>query len=314
MARRVLAFHYAWHGTPWGPFGDWLGWKGHGYDPERIHSGGRETCMAHQPMDGVYDSGSEETIKRQIAQARSSGIDGFIISWWGREHYSDRVLDAFVRLSPPDFLTVYYETSMTFQARERSRQEAVDGILADLLDLCRRYGDESSWIRVDDRPLLAIYIPCNYTIDEWAEVKEGLAEAGHRVFLLADTFDEEYLRVMDGLHRYSPVGMYVNGEDIPANYSRASKACHEQGKLFAGTACPGYDDRKIRRPGYLVPRGDGSFYRSTWNAIREADAEWALICTFNEWYEGSEIEPSREFGASYLDQTRQEARAFKSSG
>lgn len=38
----VLAFYYAWYGTPWGTgvLHEWFGWAGSGYDPEKTVMGG----------------------------------------------------------------------------------------------------------------------------------------------------------------------------------------------------------------------------------------------------------------------------------
>jgi hypothetical protein len=78
------------------------------------------------------------------------------------------------------------------------------------------------------------------------------------------------------------------------------------------TVIPGYDDTKIREPGLAVPRHDGRSYRVQWEEAIAADPHWILITSFNEWHEGSEIEPSREHGRAYLDATAALAKRFKS--
>ena len=35
-----------------------------------------------------------------------------------------------------------------------------------------------------------------------------------------------------------------------------------------------------------------------------ADQPFLFITTFNEWHEGTELEPSREYGDSYIDLTK----------
>ena len=46
-------------------------------------------------------------------------------------------------------------------------------------------------------------------------------------------------------------------------------------------------------------------------ALESLQPQWILITSFNEWHEGSEIEPSLEFGSSHLELTAEEAAAWK---
>ena len=42
-----------------------------------------------------------------------------------------------------------------------------------------------------------------------------------------------------------------------------------------------------------------------------ADAKFILVQTFNEWHEGTELEPSTEFGDMYLKLTRELAGGLR---
>ena len=311
--KRVLAFHYAWYGTPWGPAGQWVGWKGERHDPDIARSGLRECTAAHYPLDGLYDSLSDETIRRQIAEAKEAALDGFIVSWWGTKHYSHRVLLRMCELAPEDFLTIYYETAMTHKLRDSNRPAAIKRIAEDLALLLEGPAKGASWMKVNGKPVIFVYIVGSYTVNEWAAVREELTKRGLDAFLVGDTLDPAYLDVFDGLHTYSPAGILASGRSLRDVYVKAAEACRGRGKLFAATVMPGYDDRKIRKPGLYVPRGDGSTYDHTWRAALACDPDWILVCTWNEWYEGTEIEPSVEFGKDYILQTAQYARAWKGS-
>jgi len=89
------------------------------------------------------------------------------------------------------------------------------------------------------------------------------------------------------------------------------KLADQADKISALTVIPGYDDTKIRKPGLAVDRYDTELYRIQWEQAIKADPDWILITSFNEWHEGSEIEPSLEYQQQYLDLTAEYAKSFK---
>jgi len=309
--RKVLAFHYAWYGVPWGPGKQWQGWRDGAYNADKVFGGRRNVNTVHYPLDGVYDSLDPSTINRQVMEAREAGLDGFIVSWWGFESYSHRVLEAMLDLAPKDFLTIYYETAMTFKLRDLSREKAVERIYSDLKGLLAKYSVKDQWVHVDGKPLLVLYIVENYSIDEWLKIKGRLREDGFEPFFLGDTYNPEYLKVMDGLHTYNPIWITLRGLSFTKVYCDISLRTHEIGGVYASTVCPGYDDRKIREPGLFIAREDGHYYRICWEAAMECRADWALVTSWNEWFEGTEIEPSLEYGKDYIYLTKQNVKSFK---
>ena len=47
-----------------------------------------------------------------------------------------------------------------------------------------------------------------------------------------------------------------------------------------------------------------------WRAAIAAVPDWVLLTSWNEWHEGSEIEPSVEYGSRILDETAAFSREF----
>jgi putative SOS response-associated peptidase YedK len=123
---------------------------------------------------------------------------------------------------------------------------------------------------------------------------------------------------MDGIHVYV-LAPYIKGM-TPAQMTEWADRTYPTwrrmigGKLFCATVIPGFDD--TRGPGRTAPRPtvarfDGATYTTLWDAAIRHDADWVVVTSFNEWHEGSEIEPSREHGDRYLTLTAAAARRFR---
>ena len=89
------------------------------------------------------------------------------------------------------------------------------------------------------------------------------------------------------------------------------QTARQAGRISTLTVIPGYDDTKIREPGLAVGRFSGEVYNVQWEAAISAAPDWVLITSWNEWPEGSQIEPSSEDGDRYLKLTAEHATRFK---
>ena len=125
--------------------------------------------------------------------------------------------------------------------------------------------------------------------------------------------------VFDGLHAYNPAGhlrgmsLEQAGNWAATSYRQQVRNAEGKGRISTLTVIPAYDDTKIRTPGLKVARRAGKLYRTLWEKAIAARPRWVLITSFNEWHEGSEIEPSLEQGRAYLDATKLFAARFKST-
>jgi len=332
--KKVLSFFYVWYRNEFGPNADVIkgNWGGrHNYDTKWVERGRRNSTVPHAPLDGYYDSFADSTIKRQFWEHQYAEIDGMIISWWGfgsedkkdtiaHENYSHFATKKLLSLCPENVkLTLYLETSQYGYDGREPIAVAVD----DISRICKEYGSQDSWLKFDERPVVVVYgrvlgefrKQYDNDIKAWRTVRDKLDESGIEPFLIGDSLDPKYYAVFDGLHTYNPIGTTVSRgiKTLREAYKRCADAAKEQDKLFAGTACPGYDDRKLkeRDPGLLVMRKQGGYYEDTWEAVLDADADCAFICTYNEWWEGSTIESAVEWGYDYLDLTRQYGKRLK---
>ena len=311
VPREVLAFYYTWYGRPERQ-GGWVHWGGE--DPA-AHEIPQST---HYPAKGAYDSHDREIIDGHIDQAKRHGLTGFIATWWGQGTFDDRALATLLeRAADKHFkATVYWETAPGKGAAQIER--AVD----DLLYVLQRYGGADAFLKVDGKPVVFVYgrVMGEVPLTSWPAIIHGVRQRYGRDFLLiADGYNESYARLFDGVHTYNICDWVrdQSPEDLrrssAASFSAAVQLAKSQGKISCVTIIPGYDDTKIRQPGLKAERQDGKTYQVLWDEAIRADPDWVLITSWNEWHEGSEIEPSWEDGDRYLQLTKPSAERFRAS-
>jgi len=311
VPRRVLTFYYPWYGNAAAKEG-----SGRSAHWEKVDEEKHDIAAStHYPTGGAYDSHDPAVIARHCAEAKAAGIDGLIISWWGKNDFTDnpveRILDACKTAGLQS--TVYYET-----VPGKNLQNAVD----DCLYLIERYGRHPGWLKVAGRPALFIYGRAigEIKLDGWRTVIERVnRQAPQKAVFIGDQISPAAAGVFDGLHTYNPAGA-LRGKDLEQVRLWAQKTYRPwvetaagQGRISTITIIPGYDDTKIRKPGLAVDRMDGASYQAQWEAAIAARPDWVLVTSFNEWHEGSEIEPSREYGDKYLKLTAEYAKRFKAA-
>lgn len=86
--------------------------------------------------------------------------------------------------------------------------------------------------------------------------------------------------------------------------------------LTVGGVWPGFDDRSCSWGKHRwMDRRKGEVYDSTWLLTNQNNLKsplnWVIIETWNDWNEGSEIEPSEVFGYKYLLSTIKNINVFK---
>jgi hypothetical protein len=310
--------HYPWYGTPTGPTGRWRHWNHVRlalpeervlglHDPRReIAPGRRDLGATHAPAGGPYDSLDAAILRQQLAAARTAGLDGFLVSWWGRESEEAGAFTALLAAARDTGLVLapYYE------AGELWRRGGA-GVAADLEALLDRHRDEPALLRVAGTPVVFVYAAHRVRPPVWEYVRRRLAAGGRPVHLVGDAAGPAWLARFDALHVYTPVTILARGRDLARDYQARAAAARAAGVPFMAAVAPGFDDRTIRVPGTVVPRDGGATYDATWRAALAAGPAWVLVASWNEWHEGSEIEPSLEHGTAYLEATARWAAQFR---
>ncbi len=312
IPRKVLAFYYPWYGNPKVKDGSqrWSHWEGVDEAKKQI------STSTHYPLLGAYDSHSPDLIAQHCIWAKHAGVDGLIVSWWGKGGFEDQAVERILKGCKDAGLqmTVYYEA---VPSPKNAKSAAKD-----VLYVLNRYGSHPAWLKVDGKPVIFVYGRAlgEIGLKGW---REAIAEVNNNypsgAVFIGDQISQKAARVFDGLHTYNPVG-HLQGKNpeqvktwAKATYSKWVETAASQGRISTLTIIPGYDDTKIRKPGLKVERFNGDLYRAQWEEAIAAAPHWVLITSWNEWHEGSDIEPSVEHGGKYLNITAEFAKRFKSN-
>lgn len=305
VPKQVLAFYYGWYGNPT-VSGRWVHWEKVDEAKKTIGS------SSHYPSLGAYDSHDPKLVEQHCKWAKEAGITGFIATWWGQGDFHDKGLPLLLDTAQKHGLavTVYFETVHR------------DGALKDVMYLLEHYAKHPAWLKVNGKPVLFVYGRAVGEIkpEGWLEV---ISEAnkqypGGAVFI-GDQISKKAARIFDGIHTYNPTGStaHKSVEEIRvwahANYPKWV-ATAGPNRIACVTVIPGYDDTTQGRP---LPRPitewhNGRTYETLWEEAIAANPDWVLITTWNEWHEGSEIEPSVENGDRALKATPGFAAKFLS--
>lgn len=261
-----------------------------------------------------YRSDHKSAISHHVHLARQAGIDGFISSWWGPGEYSDKNLQKLLEVSKDmDFkVSIYFETLTGEPAYARPKDE----ILSWMRYFLQTYGQNECILHLNGKPVIFIWAPGAAPLDTWKQVFDTLRTEGLDGIYIADSLDPGCLQVFDGLHNYGPAFM----TNIEESFQQISSTVKTYGwlendpgfKIWAASAQPGYDDRSIPgRAGAVIDRANGATYTRTLEASISSDPDWILISTFNEWWEHTHVEPSKNYGNLYLELTAKYADIYK---
>ena len=260
-AGTVGIFYYPWYGTP-SVDGHWLHWDQNGHrPPDDLYS-------SFFPSLGPYSSASSLVVDRQMAQIANAGINEVIVSWWGRGSTEDQRL----RL-------------VAAAARSHGLALAIH---------LEPYPDRTPSSTVSDLAYLAtygvrdvyVYHPRDFTAADWAAVRPQVP-ASMRLFAATQKPGFAAAGRFDGLYTYD----FVNWNG--GTFARICSEAHALHLFCAPSVGPGYDGRRAGEPPVTRPRRQGATYDALWRAALAAAPDVVTITSFNEWGEGTQIEPAR---------------------
>ena len=260
-AVRSAIFYYAWYGTPRRD-GAYVHWQQNGAEPPR------RIASAFYPARGPYSSADTLVVSAQMREIAAAGVDEVVISWWGRGSPEDE------RFGP---VAAAARTAGLVPAAHIEPYGGRDpaSVERDIAYL-RSYRVSDFYLYgAEDRPGL-----------EWAAMNDRIARPV-RVFAQTGHVGVAAAGRFEGVYTYDIVTW--NG----AKFARICGQARAAGLLCAPSVGPGFDARRAAGTDALKPRADGATYDRMWSAALGSRPDLVTITSYNEWHEGTQIEPAR---------------------
>ena len=258
---RVSAFYYPWYATSYHD-GGYQHWS------QRDHTPPNNIASSYYPARGLYSSSDPLVVSAQMDEIKGAGIDEIAVSWWGRGSEEDSRLPGVASAARADGIAVAAHL-------EPYPGRTVASTVADV-----------QYLHALGITTFYVYRAFDMPVAEWASAMSALHLGGNLLFAQTGLVGQAAAAGFDGVYTYDIV---TYDGDMFRRYCTEAHARH---LLCAPSVGPGYDARRGSGDPTMKPRRNGATYDAMWRAAIAAGADRVTITSYNEWHEGTQIEPA----------------------
>jgi hypothetical protein len=260
-APQAAIFYYAWYGTP-RLDGAWLHWTQGTYEPPQ------GIGSTYYPSRGPYSSADYRVLRAHMREIATTGIDTVVISWWGPGSTEDK------RLRP--VAAAARKAGLGVALHVEPWNGRTPGAVVDALRGMRGLGIRDVYV----------YDSTVAGDEDWRAALRRLG-GGMRVFAHTSLAGKAHKGGFQGLYTYD---VLVNDG---RSFKRICTSARRLGLACAPSVGPGFDAFRATGETRIRPRSDGRWYDHMWSSALRANPDVVTITSYNEWHEGTQIEPAR---------------------
>uniref|UniRef100_A0A1B6DUQ7 Mannosidase endo-alpha n=1 Tax=Clastoptera arizonana TaxID=38151 RepID=A0A1B6DUQ7_9HEMI len=305
--KNVHIFYYSWY-TNLKDDGNWSHWD-HEYLPSwrnenikhlSLHQPPHDIGSNYYPLLGCYSSKNASIITTHMKQIRNAGIGVIIVSWDPYEDASDKLLKQLLNIAQDHEL---YVALHILSYRDRSPKNLYTYIHY----ITNHYVPHPAYLKLSKNgKLLPVYYIYDSFLHPASEWKELLSIKGN-ISIRGSKYDGFFIgQLVDIHHRYEIKksnfdGFYTysacNGLSYGSTWKNWKKlrSFAKQNKLeFIPSVGPGFIDVAVRpwNNRNIRHRRHGNYYDVAWRSALNSQPTIISITSFNEWHEGTQIEPA----------------------
>ena len=310
---RLHAFYYAWYGNP-ETDGDWSQWN---HQVLLKEGGGKRYAPPEDiganffPAGGLYSSNSMKDTLTHMEQMKAAGVGVVAVTWWGRDTFTDKALPVVFSAAEQAGLKVCFHIEPFGGRDAATTRDALEYLLG-------RFGEHPALYRDPargSRPWAYVYDSYLVPSREWATILDPdgarTIRGTHLDTVMIGLWVHSHSGKMiasggfDGFYTYFAVEDFVFGS-TPKHWPAMAQWAKKHEKIFVPSVGPGYDDTRIRpwNTRNQRDRENGAYYDRMFETAIAVEPPAISITSFNEWHEGTQIEPAvpkKIEGYTYLD-------------
>lgn len=269
-----------------------------------------QMLAAYQPWFGQknhisvgYSSNDPVELQKQIAQAKTLGIAGFVVNWYGP---GKTFIDGNYALLQNLAAKNDFKTAIQYDETVDSPGASTDAVISDLQYAYSHYigpqagPSRDAYLNYDGRPVILIFPKDSGT--DWNRVRQAVQAWPDPPLLITqayggrypDAFDGFYAWVNPGSDGWTPDGSHWGGRYLD-NFYRTMISKYPD-KIAVGAAWPGFNDSKAAwtQNRHISPRC-GKTFDETLRMFRVYYGDshplpFLMIDTWNDYEEGTAIE------------------------
>jgi glycoprotein endo-alpha-1,2-mannosidase len=200
-----------------------------------------------------------------MAEIAGAGIGEVVVSWWGRGSTEDSRLPLVTKAAQHAGLEVAVHL-------EPYGTRSIDSVAGDLAYL--------QGLGIRD---VFVYDPFSLSDAGWAALNAKVS--GLRMFAGTAFVSRAAQDGFEGVYTYDVLDF--------SGFNAFCDAARRSGLLCAPSVGPGFDARRAANVPRVRSRHRGTTYDMLWHAAIRAHPDLVTITSYNEWHEGTQIEPAR---------------------
>lgn len=267
--------------------------------------GGDNISSNFYPELGTYSCTDPATIDRHMKMMREARIGVIVLTWWDVHDFGYQSVPLIMDKAAEHGIKVCFHIE-PFQGRNAQTTGK------NLQAIIETYGSHPAFYRLDGRPLFFIYDSYLTKAEEWSTLLHPEGKISIRntpydaimIGLWVKKGEEQFFAKsgFDGYYTYFGAAGFTYGS-TPENWPYLQDWANNNGKIFIPCVAPGYIDTRIRPWNGKTTRDreDGKYYDRMFQYIIDNRSEYVGITSFNEWHEGTQIEPATPFSSPAFD-------------
>lgn len=252
-----------------------------------------------------YSSNDPAIVAKHMKMYARAGIGVVAVTWWGDHYQGSGSLNTLFDEAHKNGLKVCFHIE-PYNGRS---PQSVRNNISNFLD---KFGQHPAFYRIDGKPLFFLYDSYLIPAAEWAELfkPDGVITIRNTnldskiIGLWVGKGEEDYFLQsgMDGFYTYFASTGFTYGS-TPSNWNYLQQWASSHNLIFIPSVGPGYIDTRVRpwNDANTRDRENGKYYDRMFDAALQSNAKFIAITSFNEWHEGTQIEPAVPFDIPEFD-------------